>query len=420
MHNKTKKISFYFLNSLRRIRRTIARSILALLVPAVMLALIFEFASLRQTQADLIKNTAILSSFTGELRFSILNKLISSEYVADAYYEGNGNVSFNIANPYRDTNIYINWQAALKQLIVTNNIERYINYDISIEYAPGYDKERASSFGDTIILGKELAESSGLHLGDTVAVASENALWGGIAGLKALYRSQSLETLTQDVDVSDEELLAMFYDEYFETLSANWQVFTVAGILASSDPKYDNMAFTPGPDSSMMTLPPLEIVEFRLSDNNLIDECRAFCENIAGSDSLFVMDISNLESLKNAQNTTNLLFPIVFAAAILIDGFLSVFIVFRSAKEVAMMLLHGISRQKAILILSLEQSVLSLVGLLVSGILLLLISGSNAAMIFNSVLLFAVLYFCVSFVFSAASAIILTRKSPLSLLKVDE
>jgi ABC-type antimicrobial peptide transport system permease subunit len=168
----------------------------------------------------------------------------------------------------------------------------------------------------------------------------------------------------------------------------------------------------------------LDVAEFTLADNTRVNEFREYGERIADVSLAgtvdFIMDTSKLENILNTLSLLDALYPIVIAAALLIGGFLCALVIFQSSKEAAIMRVLGTTKRKTRAILSLEQILLSAVGLIVGACGLFVYNGVGMAAASADMALFAALYFAVitaaAFISSAAA----TRKNALELLQTRE
>jgi ABC-type antimicrobial peptide transport system permease subunit len=203
--------------------------------------------------------------------------------------------------------------------------------------------------------------------------------------------------------------------------------YTVAGVLSTQSFTLGRTAFTPGvreETKSYGRLIDLDVAEFTLADNTRADEFREYGTRIAevNLDGAvdFIMDTSKLENLINTLRLLGALYPIAVAAALLIGGFLCALVIFQSSKEAAIMRVLGTTKRKTRAILSLEQVLLSGVGLLVGACGLLIYNGSGIAAASGDMVLFAGLYFALIAAAAIVSSVAATRKNVLELLQTKE
>ena len=79
-----------------------------------------------------------------------------------------------------------------------------------------------------------------------------------------------------DDAASDEELLALCFDEIIAGIDKHRHTFAVAGTAESSSGRFREMAFTPGSEKAHSLFKPLEVVEFTAGDSAQWP-CNAVC-----------------------------------------------------------------------------------------------------------------------------------------------
>jgi hypothetical protein len=116
----------------------------------------------------------------------------------------------------------------------------------------------------------------------------------------------------------------------------------------------------------------------------------------------------------------NTMYPGALAAALLLGAFLCCLIILQSSKEAAIMRMLGTGKKATRLALALEQILPGIAGLAVGVCGMLLYKGSGLADISERLSLFAALYLGVILTAAAGSAVAVTRRSVLDLLKAKE
>jgi len=196
-------------------------------------------------------------------------------------------------------------------------------------------------------------------------------------------------------------------------------------VFAINDEEYDglddNTVFTPGSnvyDADFGLLTTLDIAEATVADNNLVDEYREFGQELAGGSVtegvMFVMDTSKLENLRNTLRLVEMLYPIAVVVTLVIGAFLCGLIIVQTSRDIAIMRVLGTSKAKTRTILVLEQMILCVIGIIISGI-VLYIRGAFMQMlwIFGT---YALVILLASIIASVAAS----RKNVLELLQTKE
>ncbi|NMA25645.1 MAG: ABC transporter permease [Clostridiales bacterium] len=388
------------------IRRAAGKSALAVLLAVLLCGVVGQLALMKQSYARLCADTVITANFIGGLPLTVVPQIKNSDCVRDSYYEVRETVELNSIET---------------SLVFTNNITRYTGEEADITYADGYDASVLNKNGKTVIIGKTLTKILGLEPGDTVTVNPR--------GLLDRMQSQYISTYRQahsNKDITDVEILALYQDEIARQINSITRTYTIAGVFTTPSGAYDVMAFTPGDYEAgtvVGKIIKLDVAEFTLADNKLVDEFRSFCEKMAGgktSGVTFVMDTSKLEHLRNTQRLLETLYPIAVTAALLIGDFLCCLVIVQSSKEAAIMRIQGTTKGKTRSVLALEQVLLSIAGLIVGSAALLAYKGSGLSVVSPQLGLFAALYFAVILISAVTCSSLATRRNVLELLQTKE
>ncbi|MDR1588567.1 MAG: hypothetical protein LBS51_00015 [Oscillospiraceae bacterium] len=389
----------------RRARRAVAKSALALLLAALLLIAVAQFALMRESYVKLRDDTVVTANFTEGLPLSYLTPIIKSGYVKNPFYGGDAEADINY--DYAD-------------VLVTNDISRYAGVEAEITYAPGYDETCMDAFGEILILGETFAEKHQLEPGDTVDVVP--TVYQGQA--RAKY-TQYHRTKYPDDDLTYDKLMVLYGDKIREEAAPMAVPYTVVGVLSTSSVLLGISAFTPGviEDVKSFGLPvELDVAEFTLADNLRADEFREYGSMVADRNGgvRFIMDTGKLDNLVSTSNLLAALYPIAAAAALLIGGFLCALVIFQSSKDAAIMRVQGTTKRKTRAILAIEQIFLGIAGLALGACALLAYNGSGLTPASGSAALFAAMYFAMIAVSGAVSSAAATHKNVLELLQTKE
>ena len=135
-----------------------------------------------------------------------------------------------------------------------------------------------------------------------------------------------------------------------------------------------------------------------------------------GKTNAFVMDTSKLDSVIRTSEILNSLYPAAVAAALVIGAFLCALIIFQTSTEAAIMRVLGTTKEKTAAILTAEQCILALSGIILGILIMAVINGGVSA----QSLIFSGAYFAVILLGSAISSVLVTRRNILDLLQTKE
>jgi ABC-type antimicrobial peptide transport system permease subunit len=176
---------------------------------------------------------------------------------------------------------------------------------------------------------------------------------------------------------------------------------------------------------------PVAFAETILSDNNKVDEINEFLDkmvdesmghfmpNWAGASSYYT-DTTELDNIRRVRDLLTALFPIAVAAAVLIGAAVPILIIIQSSKEAAIMRVLGTTKKRTVAILSLEQIILCILGIVIAAGVLLIY---NAVLFIQSGVTLAVcagLYLAVYIAATLIASMVTTNKKPMELLQVKE
>lgn len=395
----------------KHIRRSTGKSMLSILLAALLFGAVGQFAVMRQSYVDLCNSTVITAKFINGLSLTAETQIAKTGYVINPYYEYKNSANFNYSRT---------------DFVITNDIARYTGEEAEITYAEGYDASSMKEVGKVCIAGSKLLEENGLKPGDKVHVTGT----GILKNLKSSYINKYRIEHPEEA-ISDEKILELYNDEITKEIMDEGLYYTIAGSVTTPSGKYDRMVFTPG---TFKTTPifgfevPLDLAEFTLADNLRADEFRSYAGMIAGGSTgkyssnrlTFIMDTSKIENLLNTLKLLEKLFPVVVAAAVLIGCLLCGLIIIQSSKEVAILRVLGTTRRRTRAILVIEQIFLCIIGLAAGASGLLLYKGTALAGIATVLYLFAALYFAGSLASALTCSAIATRRNVLELLQTKE
>ena len=404
----------------RHMRRSAVKSAMSVVLAALLFAAMGQLSLMRRAYDGLFADTEVKGMFEGGLRFSIVGKIFGSEYAKNPYYATSQDIDLDILNPRYDYEFYSDYASYptfSATMVTTNDVARYAGDGaLDITYADGYDEGSFERFGNFVIMSESRAEKQGLKPGDDVTIGPQWIVRDWVFGITTSYHINNPYS-----KLSKAEILEL-YSNHLISLFMSHGSFTceVVGIFSNSSGTYDDYVFTPGSGEFSYSVAPLQVAEFTLTDNALADECRSFCDENAGYGVSFVMDTGKLENPKNMQRILNMLYPIAFAAALMIEGFLCCLMILQSSREAAIMRILGTAKGRARSLLTIEQLILCVCGIVLGAIGLLAYNGSGLSDVSEQTALFAALYFAMVLACGFVCSALVTNRSALELLQVRE
>lgn len=404
--NSKKGVGFVPRYIWKHVRRSARKSMLALLLAALLLCAVCQLLLMRRSYYDTYINSSVTVRLVGEFQLSTVRKIAESELSADPYYE-----AADIA--------YVG--LAKTDLVFTNNISRYTGDDTEIIYTDGFDETSIYTSSDFIIAGRDFLEDNDLQPGDTVLICSRR-IYENIIGD---YLDRAV-TLHPDSVVDEAFAIKLYADKISQAVRARSQQFKIAGVFSTQSGKCDTMLFSPG----ILYVPwagfsmTVNYAEYTVADNESIDEFREFCEETIGGGVIgntdLNIDTSKVENIRNTLRLLDALYPIVLSAALLIGAFICSLTILQSSKETAILRVIGATKMRSRLILSLEQALLSVAGLAVGVCVMLIVRKQEAAATSGNLAIFALMYFAAILASAAVCSTLVTRRSALELLQTKE
>ena len=415
---------FMIRHMLNHTLRLKVRSALAILVAALTIIATGYITMVQQSFTEMLRSTDIKANLTGGVELVTLRHehIANSGYAKLTYYEGiSKQLDFMRSDVLFGTDSD-GWDEAIT-FNITNDINRFSGENLHVQYAKGYDEVIIKQFGDSLVVGSELARANGFTLGDKVTVY-DSAVFG--LEMDRIIRDHML---SNPEDINEYPVLFAYF--YYDIVNRiDHFTFTIAGIAYSLTKANSFRAYTPGSQTldARPLFEPLNVVEYELTDNEKADEYRAYMEEIisVGTGNLkqginyFHMDTSKLESIKNSRRLIDMLYPMSIVASLIVCAFICSLQLLQLSKEVAILRVLGLEKRKTMVMLLSEQIVLSVVGLIIGVCTLAFFSlGKQYNLVCQSAI-FGSQYISFVFISGAISSMLVTRHSVLSLLQVRE
>lgn len=400
---KNRTFSFSWRYIRRHILRTAKKSALCIIVTVLLLSIVGQLSIMGDMYLEMYNNTKLFSQFAGGLNLYSMDKLYKSGYVDYVYY-------------CKELILDIDQTATVTY--ITSDIAYTVDDDIEVTYLDGYDDTVMSSLGSHIVMGSELMKERGLELGDTVELSRR--------GYYA-YCSYAMPVTAEvyrkiDYLFTEEGIMEAIDEMYRERMFE----FTIVGSVTSESHEADYYMFMPGSldqsvDFGRYAL--VQPVEAYLADNNLAEEYHELGTELANGilpeEVAFLMDeTAKAKHLKNNVELIDTLLPIISASVMVIGVFICSILITQSSKDIAIMRVLGTTKKRTRNILILEQMILSIVGILISAVVLAIRRVPET--VFMQMLLIFTIYTVVVLLGSIIAAIAASRKNVLELLQTKE
>ena len=381
-----RQVSAYIL---RHMKRSIGRSAVSLILAIVLTAGIGMFALAKLTYQEAFDELQIKGRAM-TFASSCIRELSKSDLINDIYY-------------YNRFSVRVNGVGVLAPISFTNDLDRYLIEDYTVDYARGYDISIFDGTGPVCLVGQSLAKNLDIHPGDDITLMSEDLY----NFMPQVYGEDELEAAIVRAG-KPYKVAGVLKSENADTN---------AGIFASINEMAENLYSQPFV---------VDYCEFTLADNEKVSEMNDLLEELKNQGMRFSplgsfhVDSDLYENTKRIRNLLESLFPIAVAAAALIGLFGSGLIIMQSAQEAAFLRILGLTKKRVRSMLVLEQMMLCIVGIVfVAGILILFYPELFLKSI-DTLAFCWLLYFlgciCGAFVISVQ----VTRHKVLELLQVKE
>jgi ABC-type lipoprotein release transport system permease subunit len=408
-----RQVTAYILKHISRVKWKTA---ISLTLAIVLTGALGVLTLTRYSYQELFKTVDVVSTVTA-FNSHAIDELLQSELARDLYF-------------YSDFDVAINLREVDNPHTITNDIERYLQGDYTIEYANGFSSEIFQGTDALCVLGSFAAETLEVEAGDEIILMP-----GGI--LQALntiyYGSVDFQnTLRQSwglMDADDEVFFERLEQEIQEQLTQASTPYRVVGIIHSEDFTTGTSVFTPAGESAVALHSlfnddffAVKYSQFIVGDNEKINELSAFLYELKGEsrEAAYFIDTAELDNIKRVWDLILLLFPVAVVGVVLIGLTAPGLIIIQSAKEAAILRVLGVTKKRARCMLMFEQIGLCIIGIaLAAGGLVLYNSGlfTRSA---ETLAVCGVLYLlgCVCAAFGASVSV--TRRRILELLQVKE
>jgi hypothetical protein len=365
---------------------------------------------------ELFNTVSVTSTVIGFDSLAI-DELSQSEIVKNLYFFSDFEVSLNL----REYN---------NSLTVTNDIERYLKGDYTIEYAEGFSSELFQKNDALCIIGSEVATTLEVKTGDEIIITKAdllqtlNELYFGNENIQNMYR-QTWES----ENLTNEEFEKRFEQEVNKLLTQESISYKIAGVIHSENSVISNAVFTPSGEAAVKLHSLfgddffiMEYSQFTLADNEKTDILSSYLNELKGEsrESAYFIDTVELDNIRRVRDLLVLLFPIALAGAVLIGLTAPGLIIIQSAKEAAILRVLGVTKKRVRCMLCFEQISLCICGIMLAAGGLVLYNSGVFTKSAETLVICGVLYLlgCICAAFAASVSV--TKRRIIELLQVKE
>ncbi len=371
--------------TLRHLRRSRVKSVLAVLLALLLTAAVGRLDALRRHYAALCSSVEVRGVVSGGLSVSRAEKLGALDEVKGAYLE-----------LMRQGSEFLQADDSIHECILCFSSDYTVNAGAEALWLEGWDRTKfQESVTRVCLIPQAWAEELGIGLGDRVRIANANFL-----GTLHFNRPE----------LSMEEMMDL-YRRKSQT--------TVVGIVPKENA--GSMLWLPihKMDLYNEALPGGLSVEYALYTLRSYEDVQAFRElyytetaREKGNLSLY-LDTAEADRVHRMAGLLNTLYPIAMGVALLLGGVLPGLMVLQNSRETAILRVLGMSRKKVCAMLTGEQVLLCILGLIL-GVAAAFFLGSGWELVYPGFHLAACLIGSVIF------AWVSTGKDLLSLLQAKE
>ena len=434
------------------IRRSAVKSLLSADLAILLLGTVGQLTLIRGTYRNALANIGVKAHITNGLKLRDAISVAESKYIRTPSKDGG--YTF-LSAPYFENRVQtLTCNGHNVSVVMTNDLDRYSNGELAIEYLDGYDDSSMSLINspdnNICLLSERFMEENEIELGDTVRFSSGSLRFR----LSMLFTSESKDgeedKLTPEQEAQIDELVAgssVYYTVAGRIISEtesglvyipintsinvinNWleakitlgdpgKITAIREIIGAEE--YASVKAT---WEQQMVLP---YIEYTLASPDYADDFRLFVKreivhSIGSSRTVsLVIDTAEADSMSRTLTLLDGLYPIAIAAAAILGGLFPGLIVMQSDREASIMRVLGTTKKRARAMLVSEQAALFSCGLLLAAAALLVIHGVVLAAYKSQLLSYTALHLAACSTGALICAVIITRRRPLELLQVKE
>ena len=317
---------------LRLLRRNLGKSLLSLLLAALLAYAFGVLTVLRGIYAELYQKTEIRPAFTGGISYTKALTLADSGYLKDPYYQ------------YVSTDAWVEMEAA--EVILTNRLDPLVS--APVEWLEGWDEDSALGSDQLVcVMYVKWAEELGFGLGDMVRINESNV----ISNLTQ-HGADPLKEGETRLDRRDKHRPFM----------------QIVGLVQGKLPERTVLL----PTGSYRRLPflissfSLDLAEYTLVDYHRASDFSAYAKELISTSQNPVklnMDTSHADRLYKIHRLIETLYPLTIAVALLLGGILPGLTVLHASRQISVLRALGARLRECVGLYTLVQVLCALVGL---------------------------------------------------------
>ena len=374
----------------RHSRRAWSKTILSLLLAALLVGAVGQLAQLRSRYADLLSSVEVDVRFYNGLSYSKAKALEKSGYVRDPVYLK----SYEAAS-----GLY-----TMITLVFTNRMDSLYTEDVT--WLEGWDEESAmSANGLYCILPAPFMEEERLELGDEFRINERDVMAHLLEPGQPAPKDQTESFALRDAKRPKYKIIGRIETEDSQWLAvapaSSFQYF--ASYLAS-ELYFDSATY-------------------KLCSYYDADEFREYTKALlltAKNPPELRMDTSAADRLNRNYRLIETLYPISVIAALILGTLLPALMVLQSQQEAAILRALGWPKTTVLVRYALEQGILCFFGIAVALLVLLIINGFSSTLSHSAFPLYILVHFSVCVLGVSAVTLMILTKSPMALLQAKE
>ncbi len=377
---------------LRHARRSLGKSLLLVLVTALLFGAMGQFAAVRDSYRELYRTVDVKVRFLDFEHYKAKN-LTESEYVTGGYFEYNyDRGEMPIPGSDRRERVY-------GRYCLSNNLRYRLKANVT--FLEGYSEDTVMDVNERIcIMPRHMMERLGAELGDIVELN------------EFMFQEYAMAMS----GLTEEEGAELYHRHSVKT--------KVVGCIETGDDTIYIPLAANGYFKSIFHTTYLSVAEFSLSDYHkaleLQDYAKTLLEPTDRHQPRFSMDTAEADRVYNTYQMIETLYPIAFATAVLIGAIIVGLLILQRAKEAATLRVLGTTKSRTRSLLTVEQILLCILGIILALAVLVTLNGAGIMKTAEAIGLYIAVHVIACLVGCVAAAVSVTKHKALELLQVKE
>ena len=380
----------------RHIRRAGAKTLLALLLAALLVGAVGQLTVMRSRYAEMMDTVEVEAGFFNGLSLGKADNFIKSGLLRNPLYQ----------KTFSEEEAEL--ELSPTRLTFSNRLDSAVSDPVT--WLEGWNEAVFDSACDLIcVLPAPVMAELGVELGDKVRIDPRIKEMSAIALL--------LQGHPEARPTTWEEMVAL-RDQYRSFYTIVGRVDTAAEGRIVYAPVASFFYY-----SGFGTTLYFDSATFILNDYHDADRVRQMAAEIqytAKKPPVFTMDTSDADRIYRVYRLIETLYPLTVAAALILGTLLPVLMILQEQKETAILRALGWSKRLTIRRLTLEQAALCLAGLVLAIFALFAVNGLGFLGVILVPLVYVIVHFALCVIVSAAISASILQKSPMRLLQTKE